>query len=270
MDDDENYGGLKRQTIGGLKKYHGNYVKENQKVNNLMMREMIKGRGKPKGLKVRYEVSENDSMMDDQSMLHTSEEEDSGEDDPDKFVKRLMKKAEQGRNSGKRLKESKNKRGSRDNSFKAPTFANDYAIIPQAAPQLSGQHSFPSRNVPSTVQHRSMSNIKEMNQWVDSMSDHKSNLLARQENRSTRFGSQNYNRLYLSYDWESDYMFKPDDLQNTDWHALIHDPLRKVRKMPMKRKENYSALSMNLLSQKSRLSKLEQASQDMSSKTPGL
>ena len=43
-------------------------------------------------------------------------------------------------------------------------------------------------------------------------------------------------------------MFKEDDIENTDWHALIHDPLKKVRKQPMKRKmTNYSALSMNLL-----------------------
>ena len=66
-----------------------------------MISEMMKGRGKPKNLKVRYEVeSEHDSMMDDQSMLHSSEEESDGVGG-DKFVKRLMKKAEQGRNSRK-------------------------------------------------------------------------------------------------------------------------------------------------------------------------
>ena len=155
MDDDENYGGLKRMTIGGLKKYHGNYVKENQKINSLMISEMMKGRGKPKNLKVRYEVeSEHDSMMDDQSMLNTSEE-DSDDVASDKFVKRLMKKAEQGRNSKKnsekRSKES-SKRQSREIQVRAPSFANDYAIIPhELIPPVPGANSFPSRNVPSSV-----------------------------------------------------------------------------------------------------------------------
>ena len=71
-----------------------------------------------------------------------------------------------------------------------------------------------------------MSNINGVNRWVDSLVDHKAKL----EQRSTRGGSKNESRLYLSYDWESDYMFKQDDIENTDWHALIHDPLRKVRK----------------------------------------
>ena len=75
-----------------------------------------------------------------------------------------------------------------------------------------------------------MNNISGVNRWVDSLVDHKANQLANLENRSTRFGSKNESRLYLSYDWESDYMFKEDDIENTDWYALIHDPLKKVRK----------------------------------------
>ena len=67
-------------------------------------------------------------MMDDQSMVHTSEEDSDGVAS-DKFVKRLMKKADQGRNSNKQSKDSK-----------VPTFGNDYT-----------SNSFPSRNVPTTM-----------------------------------------------------------------------------------------------------------------------
>ena len=35
-------------------------------------------------------------------------------------------------------------------------------------------------------------------------------------------------KLLLSYDFNTDYMFKESDLDNTDWWALCHDPRKSV------------------------------------------
>ena len=114
-----------------------------------MIIELNKGR-KPKNLKVRYEKESNDdSMMDDQSILGSSEEDSEGVNS-DKFVKRVMKAA------GSMVRQTSQKM--KQTSFKLPirdhlqdgivTGGGDYAEVPRLAPlQRIGN----TRNIPTSV-----------------------------------------------------------------------------------------------------------------------
>ena len=65
-------------------------------------------------------------------------------------------------------------------------------------------------------------------------------------------------RIPLFFNFESEFMFKQSDLENTDWWSLCHDPSKSVK--PRKIRANASSqLSFQMLArqQKNRINKLE-------------